>query len=1055
VPLRKSASKTSAARTQRARLTKADALPLQSSQHKSLASSGSSASLSCRAGARSFFAASLIVALLIAFFTSVHAQAIGALQGKVMDAAAAFVAGAKLTVLNQATGAERVVQADSEGNYRVAALPVGVYRVAVQAPGFQTQIVENLIIEVGRWVSQDFRLQVGEVSQEVSVTASANLIDKSTVSVGHVLDRRMVQALPLNGRYFLDLGLLVPGSVTAPQGAFSAAPIRGLGSLTINTAGNREETVNYLINGITLNNQTNSSISFQPSPNAIQEFKVDNSTFSAEYGQSSGAVVNIATRSGANEFQGELFEFLRNSALDARNFFSFTSSEPPPFKRNQFGGNFGGPILKDRLFFFFSYEGLRQRQGLDLNSLVLSDAERASVTDPVIRKLIELIPRANFTDSAGTPRFISSASAPVDTDQWTGDISYNLTKSDRLHGYYAILRTEAGEPNRNGNTIPGFGQTARLRRQIFTLNETHIFGPAVVNEARFGFNRYPGRATPNAPLNPADFGILNGRNQPVGLPQISIAGGNLNFGGPAQFPSGRSDTTFVVADTVSWLRRRHSLKFGGEYRQFLNNNFRSGTGSFNFPTIAAFIAGTANSFSVALGNQASSIAQGALGFFAQDSYKLRPNLTLELGLRYDWNMTPTERYDRFIVFDPARASLVRASQDIDEVYQQNNKNLQPRLGFAWDPFNDGKTSVRAAYALLTDQPMTSVVLGTTANPPLAIPLTFTGPIRFDNALELARPVGLAPQTIDHGFNNAYTQSWNLNVQRALTHNLAVMAGYFGSKGTHLILRRNINQPVNGVRPFPALSASSSILPGTPLGNITQVEGTGNSSYNALWLTANQRLIRGLQFNASYTWSKSLDYNSLSTGGVITQNSYNLRADRGLSDFDARHRVAFSALYELPWRGNRVVEGWQFAAIVQAQSGNPVNIVTSNSTVNGVANTLRPDVTGPIKLVGSVDRWFDTSVFVAAPRFGNLGRNVVIGPAFNNTDFSLIKNTKLHDKVRMQFRAEFFDLFNHANFGQPGNVVGTPAFGRITNTRFPTGESGSSRQVQFALKLIFG
>ncbi|HSE36417.1 MAG TPA: hypothetical protein VLG74_03885, partial [Blastocatellia bacterium] len=222
----------------------------------------------------------------------------------------------------------------------------------------------------------------------------------------------------------------------------------------------------------------------------------------------------------------------------------------------------------------------------------------------------------------------------------------------------------------------------------------------------------------------------------------------------------------------------------------------------------------------------------------------------------------------------------------------------------------------------------------------------------------------------------------------------------------------------------------------------------------LWVTANQRLARGLQFNASYTWSKSLDFNSLSSQGVVVQNSYDVRGDRGLSDFDARHRSVVSAIYELPLRGNQLVEGWQLAAIVQSQSGSPVNIVTTNSTVNGVAGTLRPDVTGPIDLIGSVESWFDTSVFTPVARFGNLGRNMVIGPGFNNTDFSVIKNTILCERIRVQFRAEFFDLFNHANLGQPGNVVATPAFGRITSTRFPTGESGSSRQVQFALKLVF-
>lgn len=1000
------------------------------------------------------FTEPLAAVLLIALSAPAPAQSTATLQGKVVDPNGAVMPGIKVTARSQATGIERIAQTDGAGNYQVAALPVGVYRVEVRCAGFQTQVVERLGIEVGRTVVQDFRLSVGDISQEVSVISGATQIERASISVGQVIDQRTVQEIPLNGRYFLDIGLLVPGSVMPPQGAFSAAPLRGLGSLAINTAGDREETVNFLVNGITLNNLTFSSISFQPSINTLQEFKVENSTYSAEHGQSSGAVVNIVTRSGANEFHGELFEFLRNDALDARNFFDFISTEAPPFKRNQFGGNLGGPIVKNKMFFFFSYEVLRQRQGLNLNSLVFSDAERASATDPVIRKLIELIPRANFTDSSGASRFIGSASAHVDADQWAGDISYNLIKSDRLHGYFNIFRTEAGEPNRSGNTIPGFGHTTRLQRQIFTLNETHTFGPAAVNEVRFGFNRYPGAATTNAQLNPADFGILNGRNQPVGLPQISIAGGSLNFGGPSQIPSGRSDTTFVVADTLSWLFGRHSLKLGAEYRQFLNNNFRTGTGSFNFPTVASFLAGIANSFSVTLGNQSGSIAQGALGFFAQDSYKLRSNLTLELGLRYEWNMTPTERHDRFIVIDPESASLVRVGKDIDEVYHQNNKNFQPRLGFAWDPFNDGKTSVRAAYALQTDQPMTSVVLNTAANPPLAIPLTFTGAIRLDNALNLALPAGLAPVTIGHDFDNAYMQSWNLNVQRELTPDLAVMAGYFGSKGTRLILRRNINQPVNGVRPYPALSLSSPILPGTPLGNITKVESTGISSYNALWVTANQRLRHSLQFNASYTWSKSLDYNSFSSGGIVGQNSYNLRGDRGLSDFDVRHRVVVSAIYELPFRGNQLVEGWQFAVIVQSQSGNPVNIVTSNSAVNGVANTLRPDLIGPINIIGSVESWFDIKAFMPVARFGSLGRNVVIGPGFNNTDFSVIKNTKVGERVRAQFRAEIFDLFNHANFGPPGNVVGTPAFGRITSTRFPTGESGSSRQAQLALKLIF-
>jgi hypothetical protein len=315
---------------------------------------------------------------------------------------------------------------------------------------------------------------------------------------------------------------------------------------------------------------------------------------------------------------------------------------------------------------------------------------------------------------------------------------------------------------------------------------------------------------------------------------------------------------------------------------------------------------------------------------------------------------------------------------------------------------------------------------------------------------------LAPGSVDPDFNNAYVQSWNLNIQREVGKDLGVTIGYFGNKGTHLRISRNINQPINGgARPFPSLSSSDPFRPNAILNNVVQIEGTGNSSYNALWLTATKRLSRGFQFNTSYTFSKSIDYNSLNSQGVIVQDSYNLRASRGLSDFDARHRFVFSGIYEVPFHGNQLVDGWQLGAIVQSQTGNPVNIVVNNATFTGTNNTVRPNVTGPIEILGGVSRWFDTAPFIVpVGRFGSLGRNVVIGPGFNNTDFSVIKRTKLTETQLIEFRWEVFDLFNHANFGQPGRVVGSTNFGQITNTRFATGDSGSSRQMQFALKYKF-
>ncbi|HKQ74561.1 MAG TPA: carboxypeptidase regulatory-like domain-containing protein [Blastocatellia bacterium] len=1037
---------------------------------------------------------SSIILMLVTLSPIIFAQSTGTIQGTVTDPTGAAVPGAKVTVRNQATGIERIVETDSNGNYQTVALPPGVYRVEAQAQGFSSQGVDGLPLEVSRIAVQNIQLKLGEFTQTVSVTADMQVVDMSTMTVGLVINQKTVQEIPLNGRHFVDLGLLIPGSVTPPQNGFLTAPLRGQGSFAFNTAGAREDTVNFMINGINLNDMVQNQITFQPSINTVREFKVDNSTYGAEYGRNSGAIVNIATRSGTNEFHGEAFEFLRNEKLDARNFFDrCPNTNPnckgggkPPFKRNQFGGALGGPIFMDRAFFFFSYEGLRQRQGLPINGGVLSDDQRLQATDPVVTRLIPLIPRANAVVN-GVPRFLGSATAPVDLDQYTGDVNVNLGAKDQLHGYYAYQRDKRGEPTLQGNNVPGFGDTRRSRRQVFTLNETHTFSPNVINEARFGFNRIFINFTANNKLNPADFGINNGINEPIGLPQITVGAIGLNFGGPNGFPQRRGDTTFVVSDTLNYLRGRHSFKFGGELRRFYNNNSNKTTGTFAFASPTDFLSGNANAFTVTVGDVASSIGTGALGFFARDSYKFNQRLTFELGFRYDWFMSPSERYDRFLTFDQSTGSLVRLGSGVDPIYDQGSKNFQPRVGFAWDPFGNGKTSVRGGYAVLADQPVTNVVTGLAANPPLASPMTFTGAIRFDNANTVAQAAGLAPASIDPNFDNAYVQSYNLNVQREITPTLGVMVGYFGSKSTHLRISRNLN---------PILDQLTRARRFSGFGNITEITGAGNANYNALWITGNKRLGRGLQFNASYTLSRSIDYNSLNTQGVIVQDSFNLRGNRGLSDFDARNRFVVNWIYELPFKGNRIIEGWQLSGITQWQNGNPINILSGNpatlpgtlpATVGnftGVA-TIRPDVTGPIKVLGNVDRWFTNSVcdprpggicpagavfilpvdptLVSTPagmatvfHFGSLGRNIITGPGFSNTDFSVFKNTTIFEAIRVQFRAEFFDIFNHANFGQPNGiaVTGPSNFGVITNTRFPTGDSGSSRQIQFAMKLLF-
>jgi hypothetical protein len=1015
-------------------------------------------------------APAVFAGLLFFLNPALWSQSTAILKGTVTDPSDAAVPKAKVTVRNEGTGVQLVTQTDEAGEYLVAGLPVGAYRVEVSAPGFQTTIVSGLRLDVSGTVVENVKLAVGATTQEIIVSEEPPVLEASTMTVGQTITQRTVQEIPLNGRHFVDLTLLSPGTVTPPQNGFLSSPLRGQGSFGVNTAGLREDMVNYMINGINLSDQLQNQITFQPSINTVQEFKVDNSTFSAEYGRNAGAIINIATRNGTNNFHGEVFEFFRNDALDATNFFTLAPATKPPFKRNNFGADVGGPLLKDKAFFFASYEGLRQHQGISLTTDVPTDAQRAAVTDPVIQKLLPLIQHANGVDASGNPAFNGAVSAPVQIDQGTGDVQFNLGGNDRLHGYLALQEDTRQEPTLAGHSLPGWGDTRHARRQIVTLNEVHIFGPNLTNEARAGYNRIHILFTPNQLLNPFDFGILNGINAPIGLPQIivgvNLVPGLLNFGGEINLPQGRGDTTAAFNDTLHWLRGRHSFAFGGEVRRFYNNNIGQNEGSYTFFDLAHFLADQANRFNVTIGSANDRIAQGAWGLFVQDSFKWKSSLTLEIGLRYDYNASPTEAQNRFAVFMPATDSLVQVGTNgINQVYRTNNKNVQPRLGFAWDPFKNGTTVVRAGYAILTDQAVTNAVSPLSGNPPFAVPVTISSSANAISFTSTGMPTvaTIAPQTINPDFQNAYVQSWNLNIQHQVSPSLGVMVGYFGSKGTHLRILRNLNQKgLAATQPFVALSASSPIRPGTRLGsNMNYIDSGSNSNYNALWVTVTKHLSHNFQFDTSYTYSKSLDDNSLtSITSPTVEDSFNIRGDYGPSDFDARHRVVLSGIYDLPFKGHRASNGWELGLIFQAQSGNPLNIVTSDPGFTGNP-TVRPDVTGPAVTTGKPGQWFaDPTVFAfpgtgtTVTHFGNLSRNAVTGPNFINADFSVIKTTKITESTSLQFRMEAFDVLNHANFGNPGRVLGTATFGVISNTRVPTGDFGSSRQIQFALKFQF-
>ena len=1022
----------------------------------------------------------IVVGLALAASTA-RAQSTASLQGTVADSSGAVVPNAKVVVRETSTGVTRTVTTGASGSYQIPALAPGHYDVEVSASGFASTKTQGVVLRVSSTVTTDVTLTVSNAQQTVQVNAQAPVVDETGISVGQVVDQETVQQAPLNGRHFVDLGALIPGSVAAPANGFLTQPIRGQGALSFDTAGQREDTVNFMINGVNLNDMIQNQITFQPELNTVQEFKVDNSTFSAEYGRSSGAIVNIATRSGTSKFHGEAYNYLRNQFFDARNYFNrqftVTGTHVPQsqFIRNQFGGDLGGPLWKDHTFFFGSYEGLRQRQGEAVNTGV--PANGAVGADTTIQKLLALLPGPNSGNS-----FVGSASALANIDQGTIDVSQTISAKDQLHGFYAIQEDSRNEPLAPtvADTIPGYGDTRPARRQLFTIAETHIISSNAVNEARLGLNRIHITFTPSFTANPVQFGISDGITTSIGLPSITISSIGLNFGGPAGEPQGRGDTLGVLSDTYSLLHGNHSLKFGGEYRRFINSNFAGDTGSFVFSTLNNFLADHVSSFAVTPGSRPSRVFVNALGAYAVDSWKVNTRLTAELGFRFEWNGTPSEAENRLVIFQPSTQSLVRVgSPGVGNVYGQNY-DFEPRLGFAWDLTGKGETVLHAGYGILYNEPETNLVTPLSVNPPFAVPVSLTtstpsSALTMENAFSQSQASkSIAPITVNQGFKNPQTQSYNLELEQRLGDTLGFKLGYIGSKGTHQQMFLNLNQPVNGVRPYAALGSASPIDPGLPLTNIYSSASVGNSNYNAMFVTVNKSFGNSLQFSGSYTWSKALDYNSysLATTSQTPQDSTNPRGDYGPSDFDTRNHFSLSGVYDLPFHQNRFVDGWELSTITVLQSGDPFTVNTTLAN-DGTVGRTRPDLLGNVQtsrtlasngniqyIPQAICNTATTGCLFSSPGtgFGNMGRNVIYYPGLEDVDLGLQKQTKISDKVSFNLRTDFFNMMNHPNLGQPnstfapGGAAGT--FGQIASTRFPIGDFGSSRQLQVSAKIVF-
>ena len=824
----------------------------------------------------------------VLLFTAAAAfgQSVASLNGTVTDPTGAVVPGAKVTVHSLATGLDNNLVTDSAGLYAAPSLIPGDYAISATAPGFGKVTISKVTLDVDTRVTENLKLSLASAGETVQVEAStAGQIEASTITVGTVIDNLAVQELPLNGRHFLDLTVLTPGGVVANSSGSLTATSRGLGANSFITAGNREDSVNFQINGINLNDISQNQITFQPSISTTSEFKINNQTFSAEYGRSDGSIVTVATRSGTNQFHGEAFDYFRNEALDARNYFNRgfapatglplpgNTGNKAPLKRNNFGGVVSGPVWRGHTFFTFSYEGLRQHQGILQNSLVFSPTQRAAyisnaTAEPIAAAIANLIPAAQQRQQL----YCIYARPKLQIDQFTGDVLHQFNANNYLHGFYAFQKDVRTEPALQGDTIPGWGDHRNAHRQIGTLSYVHTFTPSITNEARLGFNRIAIAFNPSNLISPASVGIVDGLTGNVGLPQTTISDISLVFGGPSGFPQGRDTTTGVLADTVTMLKGKHQIKFGGEFRRYLLYSFAGNIGTLTM-TQANLANDQATGFSVQPNIIDYRIYAGAAGGFVQDNFKLTPNLTIEAGLRFEWNGTPLEGENRISIFNPIPGSptLTQAGTNglaANSAYKQNY-NLEPRVGFALDVFGNGKTVLRGAYAYLVDQPVAGTVSNMTSNAPFTTAVSYSNtaaPINLNNLYNNAAAASAlqrSPIPTLICTKNAYIEDFNLNVQQALPWGMVgITLGYYGSVGSHLLIqterrtRLMVQLASPSPRPFLTLSANSPIRPGASINsNIAERNSISSSNYNAMWATIAKTLVqRHVEFNANLSVS---------------------------------------------------------------------------------------------------------------------------------------------------------------------------------------------------------
>jgi outer membrane receptor protein involved in Fe transport len=1091
-----------------------------------------------------------VVSAFIASACILSAQAdLGSLGGSVNDPTGAVVAGAKVTLTSKNTSAQRTTTTDNSGNYSFSSLPIGSYDIAFDQSGFDRG-TGTVTIDPGKNTRLDVQLTVGATTTSVEVNASAVLLSQDTANIGTVVENQVIVSTPLFMRNWDDLIRLIPGvqqnRYTEQGGATSSGRT---GSFQVNGVHSLQN--NFILDGIDNNTfsenvQELSTQGARPSIDAIQAFQVITSPYSAEYGRSPGAAVDVSTRSGSNEFHGLLFEYLRNRVFDANDFFSNRSGLPKPKDiQNQFGGNLGAPIVKNKLFAFFNYEGTRIARGITRTSTVPLPNERVgnfspsagaangvtypTIYDPTTNQpfpnntiptsrlsqngvnLMNLFPLPNLPGNLND--FARTGPFTDESNSYNGRMDWNASDKDSVFFRYAGSTRTRIVPGNFGGLADGTSTSAwgdsTLNSYASAIGWTHVFTPSLLNDLRIGFVRNTalttqlsfdlapaGNYVPGVPYSPATGG---------GLPAITYS--NYTFlGSPDFLPKRQLPQQYQWVDTVSLIRGKHTFKFGVDVHAPMRNIFQDEPdvhGNLQFTGTYTCLRGSNSQCLPATGL---SYADGLIGFaqagvlsntyfvdqrlwmasgFAQDTWKVNPKLTLNLGVRYDYATPAYSGADKLANFNPAGSgSLIFASGGSlgdRTLVKMNNHNFAPRVGFSYSL--DKNTVIRGGYGifyLLFERFGSEDQLA--LNPPFlvqttqAAPSTSTVPVvdlRTGYPASWLDPNAINYQTthirtVNPYAPSPYVQEWSFGVQRKLPVELLLEVNYVGTKSTHLDVLSDLNQPINGFLPYPNF------------GELEYQQSIGNGSYNALQIALTRRFSRGLSLNFSYTFSKSIDNTpeELESNSGGSQNGRDQNAWRGQSDFNFPNRVIASYVYELPFGkgkpwvrdgvGAAILGGWRTSGIFTYYSGRPFNM-TSGSNYNSAIDpfglaTAVPNVIGSPTYLNNVNCWFfastnkncvaldptGTNAFAEQPlgQFGNSGRNTLRGPSTTVFDFALMRDFRITERVGLQGRWEVFNFANTPVFGQPNNNLSSGAVGTITAL------ASDSRAMQFALRLGF-